>query len=136
MPIYPIKCSECGHTEDVFAKVTERHDQKCSKCGGACTIDAGRLTVRNGNREFTTTEGESRMHFFHPDEVQHMREELGTNCIRDDGTVVYANRQEQKKFQKALDQWDAKNLPQRKPRGAIADKRPKRVPIKLRKKNA
>ena len=32
MPTYDYQCS-CGHSEEIFCKVSERKDQKCGECG-------------------------------------------------------------------------------------------------------
>ncbi len=33
MPLYEYECPHCGHKEDVFCPVDERHKQSCGKCG-------------------------------------------------------------------------------------------------------
>lgn len=35
MPTYNFTCPACGHEDDIFCKVSERHEQSCSSCGTA-----------------------------------------------------------------------------------------------------
>ena len=38
MPTYKYKCNECKHTFEEYAKIADRLDVKCEKCGGLCNI--------------------------------------------------------------------------------------------------
>ena len=33
MPTYAYKCEHCGHTFELFQKITDKHKEKCPKCG-------------------------------------------------------------------------------------------------------
>lgn len=32
MPTYDMKCSNCGHEQEVFCKIDDRHHQPCPEC--------------------------------------------------------------------------------------------------------
>jgi len=34
MPTYEYECTHCGHTFDMFQKITDKHHEKCPKCAG------------------------------------------------------------------------------------------------------
>ena len=32
MPTYDYQCDNCGHSEEIFCKVSEREEQRCGEC--------------------------------------------------------------------------------------------------------
>lgn len=124
MPLYEYEYlaadgSGTGRTFETFQNYHDPHLTHCPDTGQPCrrVITA----PANGNLVFTESGGESRMHYFHPDEVQDFRRELRTNCIKDDGRVIFADRQEQKAFQKAYDAYEARTNSTPKRKRAIFD---------------
>jgi hypothetical protein len=112
VPIYPLKCSK-GHTwEQVLPMHHEESEYVCPTCCGAGAQDfAAKFRGRHIdlNRKFTGTESLSVAHGFHPDEVSGARvavEKAGGSgsCIRDDGTVRFTERREERAFTKAMNQ--------------------------------
>lgn len=103
MPIYPINPCPCGHTDDVFARAADSGSLKCPACGKPVTQDYTRKNVGNGNREFHGHRRESITDWYHPTEVAEARRDLGAagSCVQDNGTVVFPDRQTQKKYSRA-----------------------------------
>jgi len=105
MPLYPIECEKCGFMGDVFCRVSDLDKQnrvKCPDCGEACSQNLGAKIIApggsaiafSGERRHSVTEG------FHSSEVGEARQMFGAygHCIKDDGSVSFTNRDEQRGY--------------------------------------
>lgn len=104
MPNYVLKCLACEHKWERFSKVSERLDCSCPLCNGQPVIDIAAQGVPGvGNPEFHGQKAVSLMEGFHPTEVNDARRSMPAvgHCIRDDGSVKFRDREEQKKYAKA-----------------------------------
>lgn len=111
MPIYPVRCPACHAVDDVYCSMKDREHLACAKCGNArVETQYDKLNISNGDREFDLSRRESVIHFFPPDEVQDYRQLYGDagNCIKDDGTVVFNRRSEERKFRQAKQAHEAR----------------------------
>jgi hypothetical protein len=92
----------------VFAKVAELDAQGrvlCPECGERAAQDWSTKTVGAGGaaRSFHGGKQVSLMEGFHPSEVAEARQMFGEKhgqCIQNDGTVQFANREEQRGYAK------------------------------------
>lgn len=111
MPMYDLKCECCDHAFEEFGWASERYLIRCPKCGADhCQTNYGsprRKGGHYGNRRFAGSEAISRTEGFRPFEVKRARKNLKEfqHCIRDDGSVVFADRQEQRQFVRAQNAW-------------------------------
>lgn len=98
MPLYPLRCAACSRDTDEYARMSERDGLRCSHCGGVMLTRFGDLGLRRApqDREFARTE--SVLHRYAPEEAAYWRKRLRTNSIRDDGTVHFATRKEEREF--------------------------------------
>jgi hypothetical protein len=97
-------CS-CGWTGSVCLKRAAGWAAKCPECGKVEKPERPKAPRYYGDRRFAGTERESVMHGFHPDEVGEARRLLPAfqECIRDDGTVQFDSRKQERGFVKAQD---------------------------------
>jgi putative FmdB family regulatory protein len=108
MPLYQCSCKACRFSGEVFAKVAELDDKGrvlCPECGERAAQDWSTKTVGAGGaaRSFHGGKQVSLMEGFHPTEVAEARQMFGEKhgqCIRDDGSVQFANREEQRGYAK------------------------------------
>lgn len=100
MPIYPIVCQRCDHRGDIYAKAADSDRLRCPRCDGPAVQDYAAKNIGHGAADFKAGKRESLTEWFHPAEVAEARRELGDagSCVRDDGTVHFRNRQEQRKY--------------------------------------
>lgn len=100
-------CEKCGHQAEVFVKAEDRWSRACtaSECDGIMRMGGGRAQRFYGNRRFAGEEAVSITEGFHPDEVGTARRHIGPECgqIRDDGTVEFADRGQQKRYMRRLE---------------------------------
>ncbi len=56
MPTYDYECTKCGHTYEVFQKMTDKHQTKCPKCKGRVKrlIGAGTGIIFKGSGFYQT----------------------------------------------------------------------------------
>lgn len=105
MPLYPLKCTACTNEFDAYASMSQRHTLACPSCGStACETRFSDLTLRSANREFDLHKRESVQHWFPEGDVAEIRESIGgdaAKCIRDDGTVLFNDREQERQFNKA-----------------------------------
>lgn len=107
MPNYPVICPLCQHSEDVYAKMSERAALKCSACGhDRVETRFADLTLRSHNREFAMDKRESVLHFVPEADVDFFRKAYRTNAIQDDGTVIFNNRAEEREFVRSKQAWE------------------------------
>jgi hypothetical protein len=107
MPIYCLKC-KCGFHGDAFAKVVELDEQGrvlCPECGERAPQDWSNKTIAPGGSAvaFAGAKRQSMTEAFHSSEVAEARKLFGETCgacIRDDGTVSFKDRDEQRKYMK------------------------------------
>lgn len=102
MPQYPACCTVCGWTGDIVAPVRECGSLKCPSCNEPASQDYARKGVPAvgnrafvGDRQISVTEG------FHSGEVDEARKTYGADvgqCIQDDGTVRFPDRETQKRY--------------------------------------
>jgi putative FmdB family regulatory protein len=98
MPIYEFKCPQCGERSEEFAKMSESNAEFVCR---ACSVKKQRVfSLPNRERQFHGTESVSLTEGFAKNEVLKARRMLPQfqHCIRDDGSVVFANRSEQRKY--------------------------------------
>lgn len=108
MPLYQCSCASCRFSGEVFAKVAELDDRGrvlCPECGERADQDWSTKTVGAGGaaRSFHGGKQVSLMEGFHPSEVAEARQLFGEKhgqCIQNDGTVQFANREEQRGYAK------------------------------------
>lgn len=103
-----LKC-ECGHQFKAFVCAADEWKCSCPACGKT-VHESDRAFGGNrfyGNRRFAEGESISRCQGFRPQEVRRARKNLPQfqHCIRDDGTVVFSDRKEERKFAAAQDRW-------------------------------
>jgi putative FmdB family regulatory protein len=118
VPIYSLKCPACGHAHETFASMRQRDAITCPQCQAKGQETNWATTrIRNGNRVFHGQETESVIHFVPKKDVKYFRQAYGQagNCIRDDGSVVFSDRQEERRFVKAKQQHDAEVAAQQTP---------------------
>lgn len=107
MPEYALRCPACSHVWDQFAAVSQRAAIRCPKCQAVPETDYQRCNFREGNRVFSTQrEMESVVHWVPPADVERVRREYGGANVRDDGTVVFANRSDERAFRKRKQAWE------------------------------
>ena len=109
MPVYCLQCPACGRRTEQFARMADRDALTCGGQDGAgcghprLEIDYERQTVRPhvDLREFHGEQAESRCHVWNPADVRMARAKFGPDlaeCIRDDGTVVFKNRKQERRY--------------------------------------
>jgi len=117
VPNYAIRCASCRFSGDVFAKVAELDDQGrvlCPECGQRAEQDWSQKTIAPGGAaiSFTGQRRASMTEGFHSSEVSEAREMFGEvhgSCIKDDGTVEFKNRDEQRGYMRRKAEIYSKN---------------------------
>lgn len=96
MPLYDVKCNECGKITEVFAKMSETKFV-CQSCGCKAEKQVSGIVTE---RRFAGSEMVSARFRFIPAEVNEKRKMMGDsgNCIQDSGEVRFSNRSEERKF--------------------------------------
>lgn len=115
-----LRCEPCGHVFKAFVRAADDWKTPCPCCGKQVLESSrGRRTRDSfaGNRRFAGSEAVSRTEGFRPFEVKRARKNLPQyqHCIRDDGSVVFQSRQEQRGFVRAQSEWFSR-LEARQPR--------------------
>jgi hypothetical protein len=101
------ECDKCGKRAELFVKAEHGWQRPCSdpSCTGTMATSAGRdYQLFHGNRRFAGTESESINEGCHPADVATHRKLMGSaaDCLRDDGTVHFSDRAEQRKYVRKL----------------------------------
>lgn len=101
MPIYEFVCPSCGERSEEFAKMSESNAEFSCR---SCNVKKSRVfSLPHKERKFSGTESVSMTEGFHKNEVEKARKMIPgyQHCIRDDGSVVFSSRSEQRGFMKA-----------------------------------
>lgn len=101
MPIYEFECPKCKERSEEFAKMSESDAVfSCASCG---CVKNRVFSLPHRERQFSGTESVSLTEGFNRNEVGRARQLLPNHqhCIRDDGSVVFSSRSEQRSFMAA-----------------------------------
>lgn len=100
-------CDKCGHQAELLVKAEHDWRRPCDSagCDGTMHMGGGGTQRFYGNRRFAGEESESITEGFHPDEVETARKHIGPECgqIRDNGTVAFDDRAQQKRYMRRLE---------------------------------
>jgi len=101
MPIYEFECPGCHERSEEFAKMSESNAEFVCL---ACNRTKNRVfSLPHRERQFSGTESVSMTEGFHKNEVRKARGMMPgfQHCIRDDGSVVFSSRSEERGFKAA-----------------------------------
>ncbi len=107
MPQYALRCLACEHRFETFARAADREAIPCPECHAPhVETDFSKLVIRDCNRVFRSSESMSVTNWFAPDDVDFFRRAYGGDCIKDDGSVVFTDRKEEKQYRARRAAWE------------------------------
>jgi len=110
---FALNCRKCSHAWEASCARYDIFDQPCPSCGAVDVVlphptenvPIWDKTVVSGNRQFVGDRRNSLTEGWHPKEVGEVRTLLGDRagaCVQNDGSVQFADRDEQKHYSRRV----------------------------------